>query len=638
MSEPTLCTVTLVTDGTPAAEGTTEAEGTTCQVAIGATLQEAVARLGVELNAPCGGEGTCGKCRVQVLDGGVEALLPEERALMTAEQVEAGLRLGCRARVTGDTRISVPAGSRTSSIRVLPGGSRRHVDLSPSVTKLAIDLGEQTLDEAHSRLEQLRQRGDLRADLQVDLDLLRRLPDLIHYEAGQVTAVIGDGHLLDVEPGDTADACYGLALDLGTTTVVANLVDLNSGKTLGHGVTGNRQSSEGHDVIARINVTVEEEGGLERMQALALQSLAEAIDQVLEREAVERRQVYDVTLVGNATMMHLALGVSAVSLGRLPYAAVFGDAVEVSAPELGLELNPAARVHVLPNIAGFVGADTVGAILAAGFDEDDGRVRVLADIGTNCEMALRRGAELIVTSAAAGPAFEGARISCGMYAVDGAIEAVRIRRPDEEGSAEAGMADSAVECKVIGNTEPRGLCGSALVDVVAEMLRAGVVDETGRILGPDELDAAVPASLRRHIIETDGDLSFAMAWAGDGTPIALSQRDVRELQLAKAAICSGIELLLEQGGVSIDDVDEFCIAGGFGNYLDKENAIRLGLIPALPLDKLRYIGNGALVGANLALLSRALRRRGMQVARQAHHLQIAGTPDFQMRFSEAMLF
>ncbi|MFH1569198.1 MAG: ASKHA domain-containing protein [Gemmatimonadota bacterium] len=613
MSETRSCTVIL------------EPEGTSCEVPAGTTLQEAATRLGVTVNAPCGGEGTCGKCRVKVVAGEVEALLPEERALLSAAQIEAGLRLACRARLNGPARLSVPAASRAAAIRVLPGGSRRDIELSPWVHKQVVRLDRQTLEGAHSRLEHLRQCGDLRADLEVDVELARRLPALLPYEAEVVTAVLGDGHLLEVEAGDTAGACYGLALDLGTTTVVANLVDLGNGKTLGNGVTGNRQSSEGHDVIARINFTLEEADGLAQMQRLAVESLEAAIAQVLEREGIDRRLVYDVTLVGNATMMHLCLGVSPASLGHLPYAAVFGDAIDLRAGELGLDLHPAARVHVLPNIAGFVGADTVGAILAAGLDEDDGRVRVVADIGTNCELALRRGEKLIVTSTPAGPAFEGARISCGMYAVDGAIESVRI-------------GAGAVDCKVIGKVAPQGLCGSALVDAAAEMLRAGIVDETGRILGRDELDAGVPESLRERVIERSGDLAFALAYGADGEAIALTQRDVRELQLAKAAIRSGIDLLLERGGVTIDQVDEFCIAGGFGNYLDKENAIRLGLIPPLPLNKLRYIGNGALVGANLALLSRALRRRGQQIARQAEHLQIAGTPGFQMRFGEAMLF
>ena len=267
----------------------------------------------------------------------------------------------------------------------------------------------------------------------------------------------------------------------------------------------------------------------------------------------------------------------------------------------------------------------MGVILAAGFDEDDGRIRMVADIGTNCEIALRLGDRLIVTSTPAGPAFEGAKISSGMYAAPGAIEEVRI-------------ADGEVSCKVIGGIAPRGLCGSGLVDAGAELLRTGMVDMTGRLLPVDEQDAKLPAELKDRLVAHGSDLAFMIAESDEGEPIVLTQRDVRELQLAKGAIRTGIDLLLDQAGVALGDLDEFCIAGGFGNYLDKANAIKLGLIPDLPLEKLRFIGNGALVGAKLSLLSQTLRRRGIQAAREAEHLQVAHTPDFQMRFSEAMLF
>ena len=617
-----LCTVTLAPDGE------------NCQVAEGSTLQQALGHLGVEITAPCGGEGTCGKCRVQVLDGEVGPVHPEERALLTEEELAAGTRLACQALVRGPVEISVPASTRTSAIRVLPSGSRRQIELAPAVAKQAVVLEKQTLEGAHARLEHLRRCGDLRADLRADIDLLRQLPALIPYEAEQVTAVLREAQLLAVEEGDTTERCLGLALDLGTTTVVANLVDLGTGKVLGSGVAGNGQATEGHDVIARINFTVEHEDGLEKMRRAALDSLTEAIAQALERAGASRRDVYEATLVGNATMMHLVLGVSPASLGRLPFAAVVGDAVDLQACQLGLDLHPAARVHVLPNIAGFVGADTVAAMLAASYDEDDCRVRVLVDIGTNCEMALRRGDQLLVASAAAGPAFEGARISCGMYAVSGAIESFRIL----DTGADGGPADGQVELKVIGNSEPRGMCGSAVVDVAAELLRTGIVDETGRILGDDELSADLPPALRQRVVEQGGELTFVMAETPEHGPVALTQRDIRELQLAKAAIRSGIDVLLDRAGVGIDDVEEFCIAGGFGSYLDRGNAIALGLIPPLPLEKLRYIGNGALMGALLALLSTGLRRRGQHLAGQAEHLQIADAPDFQMRFSEAMLF
>jgi len=609
-------------------------DGESCEVAEGTTLQQALGLLGVEITAPCGGEGTCGKCRVQVLGGEVDPVHPEERALLTQEELAAGIRLACRARVQGQVEISVPASTRTSAIRVLPSGSRRQIDLAPAVTKQAVRLETQTLEDAHARLEHLRQCGDLRADLRADIDLLRQLPDLIPYEAEQVTAVVRDAELLAVEEGDTTARCLGLALDLGTTTVVANLVDLVSGKILGSGVAGNRQASEGHDVIARINFTLEQQDGLETMRQAALGSLTDAIAQALDRAGASARDVYEASLVGNATMMHLVLGVSPASLGRLPFAAVVGDAVDLQARQLGLDLHPAARVHVLPNIAGFVGADTVGAMLAASFDEDDGRVRFLVDIGTNCEMALRRGDQLLVASAAAGPAFEGARISCGMYAVSGAIESFRIL----DAGADGAPTDGQVELKVIGNAEPRGMCGSAVVDVAAELLRIGIVDETGRLLGDDELSPDLPPALRERVVEQEGQLTFVMAETPEHGPVAFTQRDIRELQLAKAAIRSGIDVLLDRAGVGLDEVDEFCIAGGFGSYLDRGHAIALGLIPPLPLEKLRYIGNGALMGALLALLSTGLRRRGQHLARQAEHLQIADAPDFQMRFSEAMLF
>ena len=600
-------------------------EGTETEVPSGTVLLDAVARMGVQITAPCGGGGTCGKCRVEVLSGdGVEAPLAGEQALLTEAQRDRGVRLACVARaLEGAVELTVPAASRAAALRILPAGVRRQVNLEPAARKVAVALPQQTLEEPHARLEELRRAGDLRADLRADLTLLRRLPELLPYEAETVTAVMRDDELLDVEPGDTSARCFGLALDLGTTTVVAALVDLGSGNTLGHGVSVNHQSEFGHDVIARIQLCLEQEDGLEKLRAAALRSLHQAIDQVLENEGVDRSQVYEATLVGNTTMAHLCLGISPASMGTLPYAATVGDAVDTTAVQIGLSLNPRARVYVLPNIGAFVGADTVGAVLATSMDEEgDGRVRLLADIGTNCELALRRGERLLVTSTPAGPAFEGARISCGMYAVPGAIESVRMD-----------IDTGAVECKVIGGGPAAGLCGSGLVDAAAELLRVGLVDETGRMLGAEE-DNPMTA----HMTEVDGAAAFVLATTEAGETIVLTQRDLRELQLAKGAIRSAIDILLDQAGVAVDEVDEFCIAGGFGSYLDKGSAMRLGLIPTVPAERIRYVGNGALVGACLALVSNDLRRGGDLLPQHAEHLQIAGTPDFQMRFSEAMLF
>ena len=595
------------------------------EVAAGTVLREALAQLDVQVAAPCGGEGTCGKCRVLVSGDGVGEPGPTERALLNGDQRHQGLRLSCQVQVNDHVQVEVPASSRSAPIRILPGGTNRKVPIEPLVGKQVVQLKDQTLTESYARLEHLRRCGDLRADLRAVAELLPRLPLVLDGQVSQVTAVIRQDRLLDLEPGDTSGRCFGLALDLGTTTVVASLVDLQTGRQLGYAAKVNQQAAEGHDVIARINFTQEQPDGLEKLQQAALVSLNQVIEQVLEQQAVAPEEVYEATLVGNTTMVHLCLGISPLSLGKLPYVGIVGDEVDMAAGDVGLGLHRAARVYVLPGIAGFVGADTVAAILAAGLDEDDGRTRIVADIGTNCELALRYGQRLLVTSTPAGPAFEGARISCGMYAEPGAIEAI--------------VFDADVHCKVIGKDEsPRGLCGSALVDAGAELLRCGIVDETGRLLDPAELSDEVAPALRRRVVERGEELAFELARTAAGEAIVLTQRDIRELQLAKGSIRTAVDLLLEKAGIEATDLDEFVLAGGFGNYLDKTNAIRLGLIPELPPAKLSFIGNGALVGARLALLSQPLRRQGLLIAQTAEHLQIAGTPGFQMRFAEAMIF
>ena len=600
-------------------------ENQSVEVPAGATLREALALLEVIVTAPCGGEGTCGKCTVRLENGaeGVTPITSSERALLTLEQLGAGIRLSCHARVSGDTTVSVPPASRASEMRVLAGGKGRNVPVQPAVVKTVVTMPPQTLDEPYARLEHLRRCGSLRADLRADLEMLRRMPAIL--EAGDpVTAVMHGNRLLDLQPGDTSGTCFGLALDLGTTTVVATLIDLITGRDVARASMTNRQTAYGHDVVGRINLTIEKPDGLETLRRAALESLNRVTDQVVDRAGIRREDIYEATVVGNATMMHLFLGIFPASLGKLPYIATVGDSVTAPADEVGLNLSPNTPVYVLPNIAGFVGADTVGAILATSLDEDDGRIRMMADIGTNCEIALRIGERLIVTSTPAGPAFEGARIACGMYAAPGAIEEIVI--------------NGDVHCKTIGSEPPRGLCGSGLVDACAELLRVGVVDWTGRMLPVAEHDGSLPGFLLDRLAEHENDLAFTLSQSDSGAPIVLTQRDFRELQLAKGAIRTGIDLLLEKAGLTVDDLDEFCVAGGFGNYLNEANAVRLGLLPRLPSGKIRFVGNGALVGAKLTLLSSAMRQTGELVARQAEHLQIAGTPDFQMRFSEAMLF
>ncbi len=589
----------------------------------GVTLLEALNSAGVRITAPCGGEGTCGKCRIQA-SGTLAPVTPAERQLLTPEQLQSGLRLACQAQVQGDVDISVPDTSSQPEMRIVEHGAAREIQAEPAVIKCHITVPEQTLSQPYSRLEHLSRCGDLRADLVTELSVLQRLPSILDSVSGSATAVMRDNVLMAVESGNTVDQCYGVAIDLGTTTVVASLVDLNDGRELARAATVNAQTRFGHDVVSRINTALEQRDGLRQLQEAAHESIALVLKQVLTEAGIPSEQVYDAALVGNSTMAHLCLGIHPGSLGRMPYVSTAGPMLLAPPESTGLSIHPEARTYVLPSIAGFVGADTVGAILAASLDEDDGRTRLLVDIGTNCEIVLRLGDRLLVTSTPAGPAFEGARITCGMYAAPGAIESVRL--------------DGEVGYRTIGDQEARGLCGSGLVDISAELLRVGIIDATGRMVGPDELDSDVAKGLRQALIEHEEGMAFVLHNGGGGGRVFLTQRDVRELQLAKGAIRSGIDLLLEYAGLSPDALDEFIVAGGFGSYIDKHNAMRLGMLPRLDPDKMTFIGNGALVGARLALLSRTLRRRGEQVARTAEHLQLAHTPDYQMRFSESMMF
>jgi uncharacterized 2Fe-2S/4Fe-4S cluster protein (DUF4445 family) len=602
---------------------TIQPDGTTIRVPRETTVMEALAQAGMPVTAPCGRIGQCGKCRV-VVTTGVSPYTEAEQTALLPEDLASGVRLACQARLTGAAAVVVPPTSRAAEMRVLIGGTPRRVPFDPALLKKTITWTGQTLDAAVSEFDHLCRLLDVRADLTADLPRLRALTSLISQADNRMTAVLCGDRLIALEAGDTAGRLYGFAFDIGTTTVVGALVNLTTGRDVEAASAINAQTKYGHDVISRIHFTLEREDGLALLQKAVVDTVNGIIERLLAASGVSADAVYEMTVVGNTTMTHLLLGLSPRSLGFLPFVPAVSRAMDVEARLLGINIHQAANVHVLPNIAGFVGADTVGALLAAGMDEPDNGVRMVADVGTNCEIVLRLDNRLIACSTPAGPAFEGMRIKHGMYAGPGAIEAVTL--------------DGDCRYRVIGRTAPRGLCGSGLVDVGAELLRTGLMDETGRLCSESELDGTIPPALRARLIEDESERQFVIVPDPAGTPIAITQRDIRELQVAKAAIRSGIDALLAVTGLGPSDISTFYLAGGFGNYLNKHQALRLGMIPPMPADRIRFIGNAAAVGAKLALVSQEMRRRAQRIARMAEHLQIAETLDFQSRFAEAMLF
>jgi uncharacterized 2Fe-2S/4Fe-4S cluster protein (DUF4445 family) len=596
--------------------------GASVSVETGSTLLEAAGAAGLTFHAPCGGVGRCGKCLVEV-HAGVSEPSEAERKVFAPAELAAGQRLACQARVVADCEVSVPAGSLILKHRIAVEGIGREIDIEPCVEKVALRLPPPSAEDPRADLDRVLEALDRDVVSAPSLPLLRGLPETLRAQSYQVTAVLQDRVLTALEAGDTSQAAYGAAVDIGTTTVVLYLCLLPTGEVVGIASDLNPQAQFGDDLVSRINLAISEPDGLEQLHRAICNLVDDLLTRATTAAEVRRDQVYELAVVGNTCMTHLFLGVSPKGLSALPFASVFRGGQYVAAADLGLRINPVGRVYVVPNIGGFVGADTVGVIVASELDLADGP-RAAVDIGTNGEIVVSHAGALYACSTAAGPAFEGARIRQGMRAAAGAIDAVSI--------------DGDVHYHVIGDTAPRGLCGSGLVDAVAGMVQAGVVGETGRLLPPEELPPQAE-KVKRRVVENDLGLEFILASAeetGLGRPVSVTARDVRELQLAKGAIFAGITLLLDRAGLKPMDLDRLLLAGAFGNYIRRESAIAIGLVPDLPEGRLQSIGNAAGLGARLVLGSASLRRRAEEVSRRVQHIELSEQEEFYDRFAEAM--
>ena len=603
---------------------TFQPRGRAVYVLPGTMVLEAAARAGLTIESPCGGGGTCGKCRVQIASGTCPPG-QADRDVLSEDELAAGWRLACQTPVAEDAVVLIPESSLFGAAHQIltdsDGGEA--VELMPAVRKVFVDLDEPSLEDDAADLFRIeRQVGRFKTDL----NLLRRLPALVRSGGFKGTAVLADHHLIDFEPGDTTDTCYGLAFDVGTTTVVGVLLDLSSGAELAVASDINPQVSFGDDVLSRIQRASEGKSCLDELRDVVLGLVERMIDALCAEAGVAREAIYEIVFAGNTTMEHLLCGVDPSQLGQVPFVPAYARGLDLLAADVGVSIHPAARAYVFPVIGGFVGGDTVAGLLATGLADREGAV-LMVDIGTNGEIVLAGGGKLWAASTAAGPAFEGARISCGMRASDGAIEKVLI--------------DDDVHLGVIGNVDPIGLCGSGLIDLAAELLQCGVVTSLGRMLSGDDLPGDLPEAVRRRVVVDDaGSASFVLAdGAGRREPLALTQRDVREIQLAAGAVRAGINIVLRKGGLTCTDLSGVLIAGGFGSFIRRSRAQRIGLLPAdVEHRRIQYVGNASLNGARWALLSMASRRSAEDLARRTTHVELSMDPNFQMEFAEAMIF
>ncbi|MEI6971128.1 MAG: ASKHA domain-containing protein [bacterium] len=603
---------------------TFEPSGRRVFVLPGTLLLEAAAEAGIILQMPCGGRGTCGKCRLKVVSGTVNRKSDEGTAL-PAHAAEKGFVLACHTYVTSDAVIDVPAESMfETSQKILTNDTGASAGLAPAVTKTFFQLPLPSHNDTRSDLCRL--RDVVAREIAIPPARIGALPGFLRKNNWRGTAVVLNNRIVSVEEGDTTSRLLGMAFDIGTTTVVGTLIDLVSGRELGVAARLNPQVSFGDDVISRIRRIREDSSALDLLQRSIIGSINEITGELVGQANATPSSVYDFSLAGNSTMQQILCGFDPSALGEVPFVQVFAASQTLAASSLGIIANRDASVYVFPQIESFVGGDTVAGMLATRLDKTD-KPTVLVDIGTNGEIVLAKGSRMYATSTAAGPAFEGARITQGMRATSGAIEKIII--------------DGDVQYNVIGNARPAGICGTALIDSVAGLLRARIIDGTGRILEDGELDARVPKALRQRIITRDGDTAFVLAPASataSGEPICLWQRDVRELQLASAAIRSGITILLRKAGLEANDIGALLLAGAFGNFIRRGNARRIGLLPQIPCDRIRFIGNAASLGAKLALLSVGERRYAEELRLKTEHVDLSLDPGFQAEFTEGMMF
>ena len=584
-----------------------QADGATkeARVPAGTTLFDAASWNGVAIDSTCGGHGTCKKCKVRVVAGSVP-LSPVDPRAFEPDELRAGWRLACRAQAREDVQVAVPP--LQTRPKAALAGVGRHVILRPAVQKRLLELDEPTLDDQASDLERvLAAIDDL--ELQVPLDLLRRLGGTLRRSDWRVTAVICDDRLIDVEPGDTTARRFALAFDLGTTTVVATLLDLETGQPASVHSLLNKQQPFGADVITRISAVMMDPGALETLRSLAHETLAELAAETCTEAGVEPHEVYEIVVAGNVTMLQLALGIDPEPLSMAPFTIAARELPPTAAADFGVDVHPRAPAVTFPALGAYVGPDIVAGVLATGLTLDR-RIRLFIDVGTNSEIVLGSSAEALATAAPAGPAFEAAQIRCGMRAAAGAIEGVRID-------------DGEVALTVIGDVEPIGLCGSGLVDAVAELVRTGILDPSGRFVAgaSERLDAVGEEKVFR--LSAD---------------VYLSQRDVRELQFAKASIATGWTILCRELGIAPEDVSQVLLAGSFGTYLSPASAIRIGLVPRLPLTRIVSAGNVAGEGAKIAALSVTERAAARAVLDEVRYVELSGRTDFNDLFVDQLGF
>jgi len=602
-------------------------EGRRHEIEESETLLEVAREIGLDIQSVCGGKGTCGKCRV-IVRAGIDRLSlisKLEKRLLTESEIANAFRLACQTTIHGQSTIvvEVPHQSRVGKQRLLLKGLDTPVALRPSVTRLVIHLRKPSLTDVKADVERLLEaiRDQTGGESKVSYETLRQIPNAIREGNWTVSVVLrADGELISVRPADQLPDLYGVAVDIGSTKVAAYLLDLITGEIAATAPMTNPQIPYGEDIISRILYIMRGEKNLGELQRVIVSGINQLIEECCEKARIQADDIYDMTAVGNTAMHHIFLGVNPTYLSLSPYPAVLQSSMNLKARELGIRANPGAYVHTLPNIAGFVGADAVADVLATGIYKSES-TKMVIDIGTNTEIIVGKKDWLMACSCASGPALEGAQIKHGMRAGTGAIEHVWV---DPE-TLELGY-------QTIDNGKPIGLCGSGIVDAVAQMLSTHLI----------MLDGRFNPNAKTERIRRNGNIfELVIAWRDETSTendIVITQNDVREVQKAKAAIYAGTSILMKHINIKPQDIQKIFVAGAFGNYVDPQSGKIIGMFPDVSLQNIEFVGNTAGSGARMALLSTEIRMLADRIARQIEYLELGADPEFMKEFLNATYF
>jgi len=605
----------------------------------GTTILEALESVGININTPCGGKGICGKCKI-LINKGITTATPIEEELLSGEEIKKGFRLACQTKIFEDTVIEIPSEIRLDFKRVFSSNLKGDIDrvkryfpLDSNFKKVFLDLKKPSLDDQRADWERI--KGGLSSKkienisiLKISVEILKKIPILIRRANFKITVTVDNNEIIDIEKGDTTKNSYGIAFDIGTTTVAGYLIDLSTGEELSAIAKANPQIVYGDDIISRIEFAQQETDGLEILQKEIVNTLNEIVEEIVKEVKVKRNNIYKITVAGNTCMHHLLLGLNPSYIALSPYIPVIKESLNLKAKDIPkLALKPTVNVYMLPNISAFVGADITAGILSTSMWREDKTV-LFIDLGTNGEIILSSKKKLWACSTAAGPAFEGARISSGMRAAEGAIDKVK-------------MDNNFIVYRTIKNGKVIGICGSGLIDLIAEMLKLGLINKSGKLINREEYNPELSEEIRNRIIKGQKGNKFLIVKSKgteNGNPIYLTQGDIREVQLAKAAIYAGIKILLKKVKISSDDIQKILLAGAFGSFIDKKSARRIGLIPQLPLKKTESVGNAAGRGAEIVLLSGKTRKICEKISKDSKYIELSSCPDFQKEYIKAMFF